>query len=303
MAFEPIFNPFPTRPTPQALRHPTGAFLHLLRDNFSITTWLLFGALLQGLFCLLLPYPNIALILPALTYLLFKLLHYLLITTHILPDPIAKTVIPGRSVPVFPNPKTGLQDEAGGQGVTAILLASRANTFRGLFAPGFKEVGDYFSSFLAKMNSDPTRYGYLGSNTWMSANGDQSTGSETMGLIYFESEEKLYEFAHGPSHTEATRWFMRNGGKDFTHIGLMHEVFAAKRQGWEGVYFNYKPTGIGATTKEVEGKGWVSPLVKGNGKLRHSKGRMGRDFAEDEWADYNRMDGEDEKAKGGMGKE
>lgn len=230
-------------PNTQALRNPTGSFLHLLRDNFSITTWLLFGTLLQGLACLLLPYPNIALIAPVTLFLLFKLIYITLIALALIPDPLAKNVIPGRSVPIFPNPKTGQQDTPSGQSVTAILLATRANSSLGIFSPGFKEVGDYFASFIREMNTDPTRYGYLGSNTLLSANGDQATGAESMGLVYFENEQKLHEFAHGPSHTAAVEWYMRNGGRDFAHTGLMHEAFAAPRNGWEGIYLNFKPTG------------------------------------------------------------
>ncbi|KAF2161996.1 hypothetical protein M409DRAFT_69493 [Zasmidium cellare ATCC 36951] len=287
MAFEPIFNSFSTRPTPQALRHPTGSFLHLLRDNFSITTWLLFGALLQGLACLLLPYPNIALIAPVTLFLFYKLFYITLIALALIPDPLAKNVIPGRSTP------------PSGQSVTAILLATRANSSLGIFSPGFKEVGDYFASFIRDMNSDPTRYGYLGSNTLLSANGDQATGAESMGLVYFKNEQKLHELVHGPSHTAAVEWYMRNGGRDFAHIGLMHEAFAAPRNGWEGIYLKFKPTGLGATTKEVEVEGkkvWMSPLVKGKGRLSYSKGRMGRPFGTDEWTDYDKLLGDDEKA-------
>ena len=45
--------------------------------------------------------------------------------------------------------------------------------------------------------------------------------------------------------------------------------------------------GLGATSKEVTGpdgkKSWVNPLVKLGGKLLYSKGRMGRDYGDDEW--------------------
>ena len=45
-------------------------------------------------------------------------------------------------------------------------------------------------------------------------------------------------------------------------------------------------TGLGATSKEVTGpdgeKSWVNPLVKIGGNLAHSKGRMGRAYADNE---------------------
>lgn len=51
--------------------------------------------------------------------------------------------------------------------------------------------------------------------------------------------------------------------------------------------------GIGSTTKEVtrlDGKKvWMSPLVRGKGKLSYPKGRMGRAYGEDEWVAYEKM--------------
>lgn len=79
----------------------------------------------------------------------------------------------------------------------------------------------------------------------------------------------------------------------------MHEVFDASKNNWEGVYLNYQPTGLGATTKEatVDGrKVWMSPLVKAKGRLRYSKGRMGKVHnAADEWKEFEKFVTEDEK--------
>jgi hypothetical protein len=45
--------------------------------------------------------------------------------------------------------------------------------------------------------------------------------------------------------------------------------------------------GLGSTTQEVTNldgkKEWVSPLVRANGKLAYSKGRMGRTYGDKEW--------------------
>ena len=73
--------------------------------------------------------------------------------------------------------------------------------------------------------------------------------------------------------------------KDHDHIGLMHEVFEAPRGLWEGVYINFQPVDMGATTYlkkggKLEGgqvtDEWISPLLDANkGKLRTSNGRRG----------------------------
>jgi hypothetical protein len=55
---------------------------------------------------------------------------------------------------------------------------------------------------------------------------------------------------------------------------------------------------MASTSKEVVGKDgkseWVNPLVKANGKLMYSKGRMGRAYGENEWvALKSTMDGDE----------
>lgn len=57
--------------------------------------------------------------------------------------------------------------------------------------------------------------------------------------------------------------------------------------------------GLAATTKEVLGedgtKKWVSPVVKAKGSLLYSKGRMGRDFGNKEWTQFDDALTSDEK--------
>lgn len=76
------------------------------------------------------------------------------------------------------------------------------------------------------------------------------------------------------------------------HVSVRHEIFAAPRDGWEGVHTNYHPTGLGASTKEstINGKSvWLNPMVHGTGKLAYSKGRMGRSYSEKtEWPEWER---------------
>ena len=70
----------------------------------------------------------------------------------------------------------------------------------------------------------------------------------------------------------------------------MHEDFGVPKNNWEGVYINYHPTSLGATTKEatVDGKTvWLNPLVHGKGILAYSKGRMDRPFGEKEWSAFS----------------
>jgi hypothetical protein len=152
----------------------------------------------------------------------------------------------------------------------------------GTFAPGFKEVGKFFKSMVASLEACPEEYGFLGASGWLNS-GDRGASSQLMTMIYFSSYEGLHKFAHGPEHQEGWKWWHKGISK-FGHIGLMHEVFRAPKGHWEGVYVNYHPTGLAATSKKITRKTaegnvteWVSPVVDASkGLLRTSYGRMGK---------------------------
>ena len=206
-------------------------------------------------------------------------------------------VIPNRTVPVFPDTHGNRSNPAEEQ-VTAIILAVRSNHPLGIFASGYEEVGNYFSSMMKQLEKDSTQSGFLGASSWLST-ADRGVSSEYMTIIYFSSLEHLHAYAHGPLHTEAMTWWAKTEQR-LPHIGIMHEVFAAPKHSWEGIYVNYHPTGLGATRKEVGVRGervWVNPLVRGRGRLTYSKGRMGRAFSrEEEWVALEKTLGVEEKA-------
>lgn len=273
----------------------------MIRDQFSITTWLAFGAIIQATAYALLPYRNIVTILPVFLFLGYKLAFTAAVLFGLIPNPRMKNVTIGTTTPLFPDEK-GLQDKAADRTICAIVLAVVSNHPLGLLGPAYKETGDQFDAMCKQMSSDPTKYGYLGHSTWLNAS-DNTTSSEFMSIVYFENEDYLHEYAHGPMHSETMQWW-RKIVKDVPHIGIMHEVFACPKNSWEGIYINYAPTGecwlvwksvrceadsdagLGATSREVVGpdgkKSWVNPLVMAKGKLAHSKGRMGRAYSDNE---------------------
>ena len=310
MAFNPIFNSFATKPKsqyfsytlPLAVRQCTTLFARLkanmeqlLRDNFTIPTWLMLGASLQGLVCLL-PYRNIALVAPVVLVLSFQSVRTILMAFGLFKNSYMDGVIDGRSVPVYPNNEGQYEKPADSQ-VCAIMLAVRSNHPLGIFAEGYKEIGDRFASMIKELDNNATAKGYLGSSAWLSAT-DRTASSEFMSMVYFDSPESLHNFSHGPIHTDSMEWWQRTIQKH-SYLAIMHEVYAAPKNSWEGVYINYHPTGLGRTNKEVTVDGktkvWMSPLVQGKGKLNYSKGRMGRPFGEKEWLPFENTLTADEK--------
>lgn len=230
---------------------------------------------------------------PAFLLLLWRIVQPIAMSFGLIHNPYMDGVIKGRTVPVFAD-ATGNQDRQADREICAIVLATRSNSPLGILAPGFKEIGDYFRDMSRQLDAEATRYGYLGQSCWVSA-ADRGVSSEFMSVVYFESAEKLHEYAHGPLHTEATAWWQRTV-KEHDHLAIMHEVFAAPKRSWEGIYINYHPTGLGAafsegTVKDERGerKVWMSPLVKGKGQLTYSKGRMGKAPSDKEWVAYQEM--------------
>lgn len=248
-----------------------------------------------------LPYRHVTLVFPVFFLLLLKLGKTALETAGVLPNPYMNGAIPYRTAPVFPNSK-GEQDTAAGQSICAIMLAARCNHPLGILGPGYVDLAGYMDGMLDELSKSATQHGYLGHSAWLSQ-GDRQAANETMVFIYFENEEALHTYSHGPLHTKAMEWWNQTAAKH-KYIGIMHEVFACPKQHWEGVYINYHPTGLGATSKEVEVNGqkvWMNPLVKVAGKLLYSNGRMGRPFDyKQEWAPLESALPEEEKQGRGM---
>ncbi|KAJ4341635.1 hypothetical protein N0V87_001650 [Didymella glomerata] len=284
MAVKPIYEAFASRPKDQALKKPLNLLHTMIRDQFNIATWLSIGAIIQAAAYTLLPYRNIVTILPVILFLAYKITYTACVATGVLPNPRMKNVNLYRTGPIYPDEK-GVQDKAADTEMCAILLGVVSNHPLGMLGPGFKRVGDEFDAMVKQMSNDATRYGYLGHSAWLNA-ADSTTSSEFMTILYFQNEQYLHDYAHGPMHTETMKWW-REVEKEIPHVGISHEVFACPKKSWEGIYINYPPVGLGATTKEVTGpdgkKSWVNPLVKLGGKISYSKGRMGREFGDNEW--------------------
>lgn len=212
----------------------------MIRDQFSIATWLSIGAIIQAAAYTLLPYRNIVTILPVVLFLGYKISYTACVATGLLPNPRMKDVIPYRTGVIYPDEK-GVQDKAADTEMCAIILGVVSHHPLGMLGPGFKGVGDRFDAMVEQMSNDATTYGYLGHSAWLNAS-DSTTSSEFMTILYFQNEHYLHEYAHGPMHTQTMQWW-REVEKEIPHVGIMHEVFACPKRSWEGIYVNYPPVG------------------------------------------------------------
>ncbi|KAI9815771.1 MAG: hypothetical protein M1827_002167 [Pycnora praestabilis] len=302
---------------------PTGALSltnpEQLRDACSLSTWILFGACLQGLLLLLLPgFLGLA---PAFLLLGARIADMLLLCFGLKRNNYMDGVIDGKFSVKFPNREGRYTAD---DGVCVLIIGAKSNHALGMLGPGFKEVGDYFNGMAADLGKNPEEYGctslisyqirsidvfpettalsnsphapfplhtepsqtlstVLGMSAWTGQ--DRSASNQVMSVAYFRTVEGLHKFAHDPLHREAWTWWNKTL-EQHPHISIMHEVFYAPKNCWEGIYINYKPTGLAATThratisKSDSGteEAWLSPVVDAKrGLLRSSAGRMGRD--------------------------
>ena len=149
-----------------------------------------------------------------------------------------------------------------------------------MLAPGFGDVSGYFQKMLADLERHAEEYGFFGSKSWLNAD-DRYTNSELMTTFYFRSSEHVHKFAHAKAHRDGWDWFTKHA-KTHKHIAIGHELYDAPPGRWENIYANSHVSGFGSSSLPFKGedgnKLWMKPVVDASrGKLRSTKGRMGRD--------------------------
>lgn len=163
MEYKPVFTPFTSRPKTQ--HQSGGSFLVSLRDTFSISTWLLLGAILHGLVALIIPTRLALLVAVPSLVVLVRSAREALAMFGVLNNPAMDGVVPGRSVPVIPDNYGDRQEPAAKQ-LCCILLGARSNHPLGIFGPGFKESGDRFVAMIQELSANATEHGFLGASNW-----------------------------------------------------------------------------------------------------------------------------------------
>ncbi|KIW12897.1 hypothetical protein PV08_08084 [Exophiala spinifera] len=286
MAFQSILPPSTKRPKSQLRqRSPNQQLLYFIRNTFSISTWLLMGALLQSLVVFIVP--RFYAMLPSILILGARLLDTLAITYGFKRNPYLEGAIHGRTSPQIPDEDGTFHEDSSAEKVVVFLLGFKSNHPMGFLTPKATAVGTYFNKMVKDLEKNSPDSGYYGGSSWQSqaANG----APENLILSYWRSTEDIHKFAYGPVHREAWDWWNKVI-KDVDHIGINHEIFEVDRKHWEGIYVNFQPTLLGATTYLRKGDKlvggtvedqWISPLIDARkGKLRSSAGRLGRDPAQ-----------------------
>ncbi|KAE8332496.1 hypothetical protein BDV39DRAFT_216604 [Aspergillus sergii] len=246
-AFKPLLSPFhvskeSTNPR-GILRLPRNipSTSVVIRDNFTVSTWLFLGGLLQGLAVII--FGTYALI-PTMLILLYRTTDHLLMAANITRNRYMDGVIQTKVSAQAPDANGAFGKEIASESIVVFHLGARSNHPLGLLAPCFSELNSRVIAMNREMNSDPVKYGLLGTSTW--GKQDDSAGNEVMAIYYLRDYDALHRFAHGSVHVEGMRWWTQIV-KDHPHIAIYHETYLVPKGKWENIYINSKPTGMGET--------------------------------------------------------
>lgn len=283
MAFTSALPPKSQKPLSESLRlGNNGTLLFLVKNNISLSSWLLIGGFLQVLLTLFVP--SLYILIPTLLILLSRFGYTLLVSFDILPNTALKDSILYRVAGQVPNLDGEFSNTGGSEKVVCFHLGAKYNHPLGAFAPNVAEIAGRFTKMNIQLDNEMGSNGYLGGSIFWSP--DPKSGAMELSFIsYWRSIEAIHDFAYGPIHKSGWDWWNNLTESESKHIGINHEIFASEPGQWEAIYVNHQPTLLGATTYlkkgdkmiggTVEDK-WITGLVDASkGKLRASAGRLG----------------------------
>lgn len=113
-----------------------------------------------------------------------------------------------------------------------------------MLAPGFKEVGTFFTDMHNSLDTPEGReeFGFLGMSTYMG--NSCASSNELMTISHWRNIEGVHAFAESRVHRVAWDWWNRTV-KEHPHLSISHEIYRAEPGSHENVYINARPTLIG----------------------------------------------------------
>ncbi|KAK4064865.1 uncharacterized protein Triagg1_8864 [Trichoderma aggressivum f. europaeum] len=262
----------------------SNALWNVVRDNFSISTWMAIGAVLQGLLVLF-ARPTLA-IAPSVLVLLYRFSHTMLMHYGFVRNTQMEDAIMGKYTVQIPDKDGKQPSEPSETGMAIIMLGMRNNSALGMFGSGARDAFLTFGEMLKDLENDPDS-GFLGMCGYRAAN-ERATSNGSMSVLYFRSVEDINRFAHAPLHRKAWDWFVELS-KTHKHLSIMHEVYSAPKKNWENIFINYHLTGIvGKILKPViiNGKEYTPIANAQRGPLSTHNGRIGNSRSGADDKDY-----------------
>ncbi|EDN09326.1 hypothetical protein I7I51_04723 [Histoplasma capsulatum] len=252
---------------------------NIIRDNFTITTWLLVGGLIQGVVVALLGYLSL---LPAVAVLAYRFGNNLLMALGWTKNRYLSNVLLTKFTAQMPCSDGSFGSTFAERPLVVFLIGAKSSHPLGAFDPVFLKLADYFSKMVRELRETAEESGYLGSSAWIST--EDTTTNELMNVMYFRDFESLHKYAHGPLHIKGVKYWS-SVVNDTPHVSIFHETYVVPQGRWENIYVNSRPTGLGAASfpvRSAQGKTeteWMSPIVDARtGALRGMEGRIKSDY-------------------------
>jgi hypothetical protein len=243
-----------------------------MRDQLSITTWLAIGALLQSLAFLLIG--RIAL-LPATAYILYTLANTSATAAGLKHNPLMDGVVMNKFSSSFPDSRGTYGTEPASTDLAVLHIGFRNNHPLGIFAPGVKQIGDFFQQMIVDLEAHDDEFGLMGATNWLNSSA-RTTQNESLVVAYFKTVEGVHDFAHSEYHMKAWKWWNEHY-KEFGHMSIYHELYHVPKGNWETIHVNSHVGGLPSSRVKTDDGLWVSPVVDARrGLLKTSAGRMAR---------------------------
>lgn len=181
-----------------------------IRDQFTITTWLVLGASAQSLLFTFIPLKYASL--PAVTYLLYNITRTTLQVSQWVPHSSFPPPIPSGFQSAVP--PSSLAEP---QPIVVFVLGFQSSHPLGRLGPGLKELGEYFMGITKEAEENRGTSGYLGtSGPMLTMDGETSNALVT--ITYWRSLEQLAVFSKQGVHAKTMKWFYDNKER-YPHIG------------------------------------------------------------------------------------
>ncbi|OJD14209.1 hypothetical protein AJ78_05423 [Emergomyces pasteurianus Ep9510] len=251
----------------------------VLRDNFTISTWLLIGGLLQGVAVALLGYLTL---LPAAVVITYRVGDNILMIWGWKKNRYLSGVFFNKFTAQVPRSDGSFGSTPAASSLVVFLIGSKCNHPLGAFDPVYRKVSDYFAAMVRELQADAEVSGLLGATPFIG--NSEATANQAMSVMYFRDLESLHKYAHGPFHMKAVKYWGQIV-KNTPHVSIYHETYVVPKGQWETIYGNSKPTGLSAAAFPVhpaQGNGeteWMSPNVDArHPSLRSAAGRIQSDY-------------------------
>ncbi|KAL3496547.1 hypothetical protein BJX62DRAFT_250356 [Aspergillus germanicus] len=280
--FKPLFSPNKAGSshgrTPIQLPLKPPSLSATIRDSMALSSWLLTGAVLQGLAIRVFGYYTLF---PSTLLVLLRTTDHLLMTLGITQNRYMDGVLRTKFSGQHPTSTGTFPATPAAESIVVFHLGARSNHPLGVLAPGMLELSKQARAMVENMTADMERYGVLGVSSY--AKNEDAAGNEVLFLFYLRDYESLHRFAHDQLHMQGVAWWTKVV-KDHPHLAIYHETYVVPKGHWENIYINSKPTGMGDTWFPVrdgeKGKeGGINELVRSpvdarSGALRSASKRL-----------------------------